>query len=268
MYNFDLVITLFNGNPDDLVYRLRNLNIVLSSLPYSVHPIIVEQKNEDEETVWENINLYRSDITYILKKRTASNDFNKCWLYNIGVKNAKSNRIILGESDCAPANPLYFGRLLNFIEEKKCPWAYCWEKIYYLKENLSEVKRSYAPRIGGPEGGLVYFRKDYYWDIGGANEWMNNLGAMDNELMARARFGTPRQIFKVPERIFHYWHMSSKLKGFATKSSKHHTRTRTLNKRMCSRVITNTKKYIDKLSIHVKDCGGNQPLCDTHPNIM
>ena len=268
MYNFDLVISLFNGNPDDLVYRLRNLNIVLSALPYSIHPIIIEQKNGDNETVWENVHLYRSDITYILKERTANEDFNKCWLYNTGVKNAKTNNIILGESDCAPANPLYFNRVLKFIEGAKCPWAYCWDKLYYLNKNLSEINHTHSPKTGGPEGGFVYFRKDYYWSIGGSNEWMNNLGAMDNELMARARHGTPRKIYKIPESIFHYWHMSSKLKGTGKMSTKHHSLSRTTNKRMCRKVITNSQKYINLLSKHINECGGKQPLCDKYPSIV
>jgi predicted glycosyltransferase involved in capsule biosynthesis len=260
-YDYDLIIPIHYGHDDDLVYRIRNLSLVILTIPYNINIIIVESTEKNKETIWENLDYYRSDIHYIKKNY---NGFNKCWLYNVGVNNSKTNNIILGELDC-PVKPLHFNNIHDYIKEKKCQWTFCWDEIIYLSEDLSKINHRWKPRKGGPEGGLVYFEKNFYYEIGGMNEWMSGLGAMDNEVMSRCRYKTKKE-YKVPGTIYHFWHPTSPYKGTNEKSNKEQKNSRKYNKLIYAQTNRNPLDSIKKLSKYSKDIGGEKPLCDTIKN--
>ena len=259
MHKLDLIIPVYNGG-DDFIYRLRNMNIITSAIPYEVHLIIVEQV-DGNETFWENLHIQRSDITYIPVEY--SGVFNKGWLYNIGLKETKTENVILGESDCL-FEPLYFNNILKHLKNNPpLQWFHCWDKILYLSESMDTVYKKYNNIAGGPEGGLILFKKNFLFSIGGANEWLEGLGGIDDDLVIRASYITGRQRFKMEGTIYHYWHPNSKMKGNRS-DSKFFRRNRMKNVAYCNYLHKNPRLVIECLSNRIDEIGGDIPLCNKY----
>ena len=158
-----------------------------------------------------NLNITKKVVRYPI--------FNKPWLYNIGVKLSKTDNILLAEGDIN-VNRKYFIELKEFIKNSNKKWFFAWNRIKYWNENADKVLRDDKPRIGMAEGGIVYFNKSFYWDIGGANEHIQELGGIDNELIRRASF-ISKTYDSFEWIINHMWHPISKVKKDKWKKGKH-----------------------------------------------
>jgi len=106
-------------------------------------------------------------------------------------------------------------------------WFFAWNKIIYWNKDFTEKLRVDSPRETMAEGGLVYFDKDFYWEIGGSNEFFQELGGIDNELATRARsvIGEDK-LFE--GTINHLWHPISYLKKENWRFGKHYVKNRIL----------------------------------------
>lgn len=190
----------------------------------------------------------------ITKKVVKYPIFNKPWLYNIGVALAKTNNILLGEGDVS-VNLKFFIELEKYINSNNKDWFFCWNRIQYWNETRDKVLRDDAPRVGMAEGGIVYFKKDFFWSIGGANEHIQELGGIDNELIRRASFKTKTyDMFKWT--IHHMWHPVSNIKKDKWKNGKH----RQNNVRIYYFTKSNPDKMIDILNKE-KQGKPDKPLC-------
>jgi len=238
---FDYIIPVVNINNDGYDNRLKNLLSILKVTPDFVNVVLVEQMINPINRLYSNdLKDLPKDLN-LTKKLVRHNIFNKGWLYNIGVKLSKTNDIILAEGDIG-INRKYFIDLKEYISKNKSKWFFAWNKIIYWNNDFTKKLRVDTPRKGMAEGGLVYFNKDFYWSIGGSNEFFQELGGIDNELATRARFITGKdKLFE--GTINHLWHPISYLKKEKWKLGKHHLTNRTIY----YQVRNNTKIAIEML---------------------
>jgi hypothetical protein len=261
-YDLDLIIPLYNSGNKDFIYRLRNINLITAMTPYNINIILVEHVVKERETFEENLNILRSDIKHI--KLEYDGIFNKGWLNNVGINNSETNNIILGESDCI-FDPLYTNDIINFYKENNhLKWFHCWDRIIYINETIEKSSKTLKNTPGGPEGGLIFFDKTFYYEMGGSNEWIECLGGIDDDLVIRASFLTGRKRFKMPGTIYHFWHPTSEMKG-GRSSDKFFRKTRMKNVNMCNQLHRNPKLIINFLKSYIGECGGKTPLCNKYP---
>ena len=235
----DFIIPACNIDEIDFSYRVDNINRIISTLPEDVRMILVEQ-DMGNDTFGKNVNLRNND-KYI---KVEYKIFNKPWLQNIGARAAR-NRFIIGESDCTVDKPeKFFSQFSTHISN--LPWCHAWNKIQYHSKDFSKINRvEVGPKRGMAEGGLVYFSKPYYNLIGGANEWFQELGGMDNELIRRAESLVRNVPFKWI--IHHHWHPKSKLKTNNWKNSTYReiNRVRYIYISKFSRIVSNKMNKLD-----------------------
>ena len=207
--SFDLVLPVANAGSDDFPHRCRNLECALGALPAGVHAVVVEQiVARDRPTVRSNTAV-PEDLDHVWIEVEAP-VFNKAWLYNIGARAAKSERLLFSEADVA-LEPHYWPHLARWIEATGYAWAIAWSELVYWGPDRVTKEETTRPKVGGPEGGAVFMDRDFFWSIGGYNEWMQQLGAEDNEIIRRAEAADPRTgLF--PWVIDHLWHPASSLK--------------------------------------------------------
>jgi len=171
--------------------------------------------------------------------------FNKSWLYNCGVKIASEkfgvDSYIFADMDVFA--PMDFVKLfIEWVRENEYKWAFCYNKIIYLgqesKNNLlsigklSILKGDRAIRIGqgGVEGGMIWFDKKFFHEIGGYNELFFQYGAEDNELVSRAKCVSGNYL-SYPQTVYHLYHPVTPAKKL---SSDYRIINSTLYKKICS----------------------------------
>jgi len=201
-YICDFIIPVGNVGGSDFDDRVISVQKIIDSFPKDVHIIIVEQITKNELVTFEVILEENDHVTYIPVEYPT---FNKPWLYNIGSKNCKTNHLLLGETDCTPENPkIYFEKLIKQMVRYNINWSFGWNRILYFNSDYTEILRDDKPIKGYAEGGIVYFNLDYYWLIGGSNEWIKELGGIDNELIRRAETDGAYRAFDWT--IHHHYH--------------------------------------------------------------
>jgi len=257
-YYMDYIIPICNMGDDGFDYRLRNIESLIRIIPPFVNLIIVEQIVDTTRKLYTS-NIRMPDKINIDKRIVRYDIFNKSWLYNIGVKLARTDKILLAEGDIN-TNRLYFGDLFTYIyngEGKNLDWFFAWDEIIYWDKEFKNKVRADSPRPGMAEGGVVYFNKDFYWKIGGANEWLQELGGIDNELAERSKFLSGYYI-KFKWSINHLWHPISHVKKEGWKYAKH----RLNNRRIYYKVKSNPQEMIDTLCKHNQEIGNSKnPIC-------
>lgn len=184
----DYIIPVYK--PDE--YRRKNLEksiaFVKSQKDVDVNLIVVEQ-----------------DLSVCSK-------FNKPWLCNLGVRQAKTEHIIIGDMDIVGDDNNLIIKALSKCLRCDFLWAFIWGKIKYLGKNKGDpLQRLDFPYPGVNEGGIVYFRKDLWTKIGAANECIWGLGGPDNDIAMRAQYLTGYSN-SYPVTLTHLWHPISKMK--------------------------------------------------------
>jgi len=224
----DYIIPLCNMGTIDCRHRIQSIN-------YTIRKFLAVQKDINinlilvEQIIDKNLPLLTSSL--IIPQKISSKIikvsfpiFNKGWLYNIGVKNAISNNILLTEADVFVNSKEYLKGVINYATTKKINWFFAWNKIYYINSKAKDIlfsedrivldnyDRVSTPNVGSTEGGIVYFNKEFYMNsLGGASELFRELGGIDNEIIRRSTFLYPHYI-KYPHRIIHIWHKKSEVK--------------------------------------------------------
>lgn len=184
--------------------RLKNINKMLKIIPEFVEVILVEQiVNSNNKRFIDHIK-YPKNL-HIQKHILSYEKFNKPWCTNYGVRSANSNFLLLAEMDILVEDKKYFTRLYNYIQSKELFWCYGSNDIIYLDKDYNKIKQELI-RPGGPEGGIVFCRKEFYWYIGGGNEFIEGIGGPDNDYATRFRFFDKGYGGKFNETIKHQWH--------------------------------------------------------------
>lgn len=255
---FSLVIPICNSyNAEDFIDRCKNMEIQLNLLK-NMQIIVVEQIcNYSYKTLLSNIkiSINHPNLLYI---QLFNPIFNKGWCINVGVKNSVNDHIIVNESDCIPYSISdYFIKLYDYIKENNIKWCIGWNKIEYLNEN-NTVHMIDTPRKGGPEGGLVFFEKEFYNSIGGFNEFMKELGGMDNCIIRRSERIHKSENFKWT--IKHLYHKKSENMKPVNSTI---TKFRKYNIQLYNFIERNVEKATEYLKS--KNFGNKEfPLCDKY----
>lgn len=246
---FDYIIPCANVGGPDYEDRINNIQRIIDELPHNIRIVIIEQRIDRSYTRFKD-SIFSDGRTNFVEVYYPV--FNKPWLYNIGVRNSRFDYIILGETDCLPEFPqTFFLELYKYIAINRLNWCHAWNRIKYYNADQSQVYRDDSPKRGGAEGGLVFFQKDYYWKIGGTNEWMYELGGMDNELIRRAEFRERSAQFNWT--INHYWHRQNRMKMEDWKFAKY----REQNRKIYKDVVNNPGNYIKIFNSFKNKLGDN-----------
>lgn len=142
--------------------------------------------------------------------------FNKSWCINVGARLTSGDIIIIAESDMWAERP-YLHQIGPWMDGLNIPWCIAWETLFYTMQQQKyqiistragvkcSAANTTAPRPNYSEGGFVAFRRSFFSLIGGCNEWMQELGGIDNDLALRARLKSG--YYKAyPMRVYHLWH--------------------------------------------------------------
>lgn len=234
------IIPLANIGHPDFFDRVNNVQRQLNEYPEDIQIIIVEQRIMDViPTFFRQLSIPKNATYYRLEYPV----FNKSWCINLGVKKSKYGNIIIGESDCTPEHShKYFTDLLNYVDKNNTKWMFGWDRIKYYNKDHSDVYRDDEPKKGMAEGGLQYFNKDFFWSIGGSNEFLQELGTIDNELVRRAELNGGYHKFN--HTIIHHWHEWNKMKKDNWKFAEH----RNDNKKIYYWVDKHKKESIEFLN--------------------
>jgi len=263
----NVIIPLCNIGEKDFEDRIYSLNYLINDFyckqqGIDICVVFVEQIIDESYKKYQDC-LYYGRLKYKYYTVKYGINFNKSWLYNIGVHNSEGDDIVLAEADTMKLDNSYFVNFMKFAELTKLDWSFMWEHICYLslydKERLILGNKPMTQfynnhqKVGhkGIEGGFVYFKKSFYFKIGGMNEWIERFGGMDNEIVARAEYMT--QTYPIyPSVIYHLYHNLSSMNAI--------DQYRIKNSKILQYTREHTKKIIDFLCCYKI---GNMvyPLC-------
>ncbi len=262
MDGLDVIIPMGNLVPNSLESRVETINAVLSHFyarqcGISFNIIIVEQSMDGK--IYYMPNIPRQVFETKIKKIEISYPiFNKSWCINVGLRQSSSRFILIADPDIF-CKEIYFRELLQYLENGS--WCFAWNKLRYTEVAEKAMlidngipsmkgKETCGPKRGFSEGGLVLFKRTFFERMGMANEFIEELGGIDNEMMDRARHLDPgHPPYNMP--IYHLWHEGSQ------KSTRP---TRAINVKICRKCKANAGKMIN--IINRLDGGNfNAPYC-------
>jgi hypothetical protein len=226
MEQITVIIPLCNIGDSTYKYRVDALNYCLEhfyskQLGVDLKVIIAEQIIDHAYTSFipkYSLNEFmNNNFTY---NNICNPNFNKAWMYNCAVNKCDTDHIVFTESEMFSTDKYYFKKLIDKIIENEFVWAIGWNKLNFLTEESSYRMIENSGHIfeskqiefkdGDNEGGFVYFNKSFYKKIGMANELMNGLGRIDNELACRATWASGEKYIHDAE-VFHLYHPKSKI---------------------------------------------------------
>jgi glycosyltransferase involved in cell wall biosynthesis len=164
--------------------RLLNLRRVLDWLRgfSGVEVIIVEQ---DREPILSTFTLF--GFKYIFTK--SEHPYNRSWAFNVGLKNSTTNAIVFGDSDLI-MDRQDFVNSLNLLNQYECVSPYSAVLDLDRQESFLPIESMVQiSRLGRGEtdnqkinlcGGIVMYRKDSIYRIGGWSERFFGWGCEDN----------------------------------------------------------------------------------------
>jgi hypothetical protein len=154
--------------------------------------------------------------------------FNKQWCINVGVKNTESPDIVIADCDIWGRDNI-FDRTFRLMRLSNSPWAFAWNRMVQTDEKergdciiegcFPIGSRSVVPSRGGFEGGFVAFKRQFFIDIGMANEEMTELGGVDNDIVMRAEYASG-QYLKNPAVAVHLWHPRPRIQDRRSRPSR------------------------------------------------
>ena len=249
-FTADLIIPYYISEESDSKFRLNNIMEIIELLPSNVALQLVYSGNIDLSHLMKD-NIFSIKIKHL-------SYFVKGWFYNVGVKHSITNNIVLGESDIL-FQSFHFDNIIKYKEINNYKWFFAWDKLLYLKENSIEVHKEIIPMPDRAEGGLVFFDKRFYINIGGASEFYKDLGGIDNDFIRRTEYITSNYPM-MPGTIKHKWHPANYMKKDDWKYAKY----RNNNIKLYNKVKKNPKYYLQLLSKYSDEIGGDYPLCNKY----
>lgn len=192
--------------------RVETLNRAIKDLYKGLDVIVVEQSLNGQFYFLDNIiDCKKVKISYPV--------FNKGWMINVGVKHSLYDDLIIADCDMY-AKCVNWDTVLYWFNYNRHQWGFVWNRIVYTtneqrckildggSSRCIGVKYD-TPRSGYSEGGLVYFKKDFFYKIGQFNEYLQQLGGIDTEIIIRCRH-LYNKYPCYPMTVFHLWHQQEK----------------------------------------------------------
>lgn len=143
--------------------------------------------------------------------------FNKGWCINCAAKIATGDYLCVVESDMWAEKP-YLTDVVDWMKSNQYKWCFGWDKLLYTDESerkqilsgnkIQAIDREsdiVEPKSGGSEGGIVFYKKDFFLSIGGCCEFFEMLGGPDNEIARRCAFASKTYV-KYNQFVYHLWH--------------------------------------------------------------
>ena len=202
-YLFTYIIG-YRHNPE----RVNNLKRVLDWLNSfkGIEIIIVEQDKSQNLP-----NLTLSGFKYIFTKSHLP--YNRSWAFNVGLKNSTTNAIVFGDSDLI-MDRMEFINSLNMLNQYECVSPY--NSVLDLEpneslmpiESISGIRRAGRGENDNQKinlcGGIVIYRRDSIFKIGGWCERFFGWGGEDNY----QEFKTKGLLswYEKPGKCYHLWH--------------------------------------------------------------
>jgi len=218
MRQIDVIFSLSNLTPESLAERIKTINYSLETFyakqsNIKLKVIIVIQQLQDETIGGIKIPKHL-DVDFVHVKYGV---YNKGWSLNVGIRHSNAEYIILADCDMwCPAD--YFSSLYEWAQKEKIHWAFAWDLLYYCTEK-EKVKLLRGEDMGGEchrfltppkrgytEGGLVIFRRESLVKMGGCNEWLQELGGIDSEMIERCMYFYGPDYKKFRVKVYHLWH--------------------------------------------------------------
>lgn len=247
---------------DGFEHRLDNLNRQLELLEgcgREFRTVLVEQVLDETLEKYTDHGNLKIDVDVV--KIVRNDRFNKPWLYNIGIGLSHGDDIVISEMDTVYLSKDDYDHLAKSINGTDRKWFFCWNKILYMDDENGSPERVDVPRRGMAEGGIIYIRRRTYIDIGGSNEWIIELGGIDNEFARRLEYHTG-SYNTLNKTLVHRWHPRHRLKDNDWVESTYREDNRKIYnfvKRYPKESTSILKSYYDKMG------NENGPICDRVP---
>jgi len=175
-------------------------------------------KHEDTESIVVTQNYIFPSTPFSSTIHLCSPVFNKGWCINAGVKASKGETICIAESDMYGFQP-YLNAVMTFMKQKNLQWCFGDTTAIFTTERQRKDIMEYGRCTGtldkrppvpdGYEGGFLMFNRKFFNSLGGCNEWFEELGCIDNELVLRAKSASGTYE-AYPESAWHLWHPECK----------------------------------------------------------
>lgn len=186
----------------------------LVSLLYALQSFYLKHKDTETIIVAQNIQVeFPASVRVINVEYPV---FNKSWLINIGAKAANADYICIAESDMWADRP-YLEGVIPWMKAHSPKWCFAWNRLFYtgleeknaiIETDCCPLERPTAvvrPTPGYSEGGLLMFQRAFFFSIGMCNEWLQELGGIDNELARRATYAA-KSYTCYSKTTCHLWH--------------------------------------------------------------
>lgn len=206
--------------PESIDHRREAIQHALRDFYKDVEVIIVEQSMSGET----NFETFGKDARYI---RIEHPVFNKPWCCNVGVRNANGEYVVLCDADMYSRNPIW-DQLYEWMKSKNYPWAFAWNRLVYTNQSQRNTVlhsgarpglKHVTPQRGYSEGGLLCLRKNFYYAIGQANEFFQELGGPDNEIVRRCMNASNYIYPMFSLLVYHLHHPQRKKSSRATRKT-------------------------------------------------
>lgn len=173
-------IIAYRHNPE----RIMNLRRVLEWV-HSFHGVEIVIVEQDKEPILPTFSLV--GFKYIFTK--SEHPFNKSWAWNVGLKNSTAKAVVFGDCDII-MDRQQFVDSLNLLNNYECVSPY--NVVLDLEKNESFLPLESLARITRPGrgetdhqkinlcGGIIMYRRDSIYKIGGWSERFFGWGCEDN----------------------------------------------------------------------------------------
>lgn len=220
----NLEIIIFHKHSSD--WRLKNLvNIILylKSI-YNFNITIVEQDKKEIDSK----KIKELNVKYLFDYYD-KNNYNKSRAYNLGARNTKCQTYCFHDSDILIESHIYkfcskffdkfqvitpYNKVINLNEyETKRFYS---EKQYTLP--IGKLPREKDGNYTNVSGGIVFFNRDAFWDIGGWDERFEGWGGEDDQMNDKINKCLTLKIFK--SISLHLYHEINRFKTSLNKNDK------------------------------------------------
>lgn len=190
----------------DLV-RLQNLKRVLEwATSFSESEIILVEQDKHSK-----IGHFNLPVRHIFTKTEMP--FNRSWGFNVGVKHAKADVVVLTDCDLI-MDPFNFIEGLRLMSNYECVSPYSSVVDLNVTESLGkleEIVKIQRPGRGETDnqkinicGGMTIFRKDAFLRIGGYNEDFVGWGGEDDFMAVKVK--NFLSWHEIPGKCYHLFH--------------------------------------------------------------
>ena len=211
-----LTVIMPYGKTDDQV-REENLNISLNYLyKIGIKKLIISEHSyfSSEKLLMDKYEDMFDSFRVIFSKSN-KNSFNKSHAINNGVMESKTPYFAIFDIDCL-TKKRNIDLAINLLDkgfEVVHPFdrviTEIVDKEKFIKEYDFQSVESQPHIREWADGGIVFWKKDRFIDIGMKNEYFCGWGGEDNEILIRARI-CQLKLIRIDDTLYHLYHHSPK----------------------------------------------------------